>query len=66
MKILICDMIIIDAHLDLAMNAMEWNRDLKLPVSQIREREKGLKDKPDREKNVVSLPDLRDGKIGLV
>ena len=23
-------MFIIDAHLDLAMNAMEWNRDLKL------------------------------------
>ncbi len=59
-------MFIIDAHLDLAMNAMEWNRDLKLPVSQIREREKGLSDKPDREKNVVSLPALREGKIGLV
>jgi membrane dipeptidase len=59
-------MFIIDAHLDLAMNAMEWNRDLKLPVNEIREREKGLKDKPDRERNTVSLPALRDGKIGLV
>jgi membrane dipeptidase len=59
-------MFIIDAHLDLAMNAMEWNRDLKLPVAQLREREKGLTDKPDRERNVVSLPALRDGKIGLV
>jgi membrane dipeptidase len=59
-------MFIIDAHLDLAMNAMEWNRDLKLSVSQIREREKGLSDKPDREKNTVSLPALREGKIGLV
>ena len=59
-------MFIIDAHLDLAMNAMEWNRDLKLPVSGIREREKGLADKPDREKNTVSLPALREGKIGLV
>ena len=28
-------MFIIDAHLDLAMNAMEWNRDLKHPVIQI-------------------------------
>ncbi len=27
-------MFIIDAHLDLAMNAMEWNRDLKLPVAE--------------------------------
>ncbi len=34
-------MFIIDAHLDLAMNAMEWNRDLKLPVDNLREREKG-------------------------
>jgi len=55
-----------DAHLDLAMNAMEWNRDLKQPVAQLREREKGLTDKPDRERNVVSLPALREGKIGLV
>ena len=55
-----------DAHLDLAMNAMEWNRDLKQTVAQLRDREKGLIDKPDRERNVVSLPALREGKIGLV
>jgi membrane dipeptidase len=59
-------MFIIDAHLDLAMNAMEWNRDLKLPVSDLREREKGLTDKPDRARNMVSLPALREGKVGLV
>jgi membrane dipeptidase len=59
-------MLIIDAHLDLAMNAMEWNRDLKQPVVDLRRREKDLKDKPDRGRNMVSLPALRDGKIGLV
>jgi membrane dipeptidase len=59
-------MFIIDAHLDLAMNAMEWNRDLKQPVAHLREREKGLKDKPDRGRNMVSLPALREGKAGLV
>jgi membrane dipeptidase len=59
-------MFIMDAHLDLAMNAMEWNRDLKQPIAHLRDREKGLSDKPDREKNVVSLPALREGKIGLV
>jgi membrane dipeptidase len=59
-------MFIVDAHLDLAMNAMEWNRDLKQPVADLREREKGLNDKPDRARNTVSLPALRDGKIGLV
>jgi len=59
-------MFIIDAHLDLSMNAMEWNRDLTKPVHEIREREQGLTDKPDRGKAVVSLPALREGNIGLV
>jgi membrane dipeptidase len=59
-------MFTIDAHLDLSMNALEWNRDLRLPVSAINDREKGLNDKPDRAKSVVSLPELRKGKIGLV
>jgi membrane dipeptidase len=59
-------MFIIDAHLDLSMNAMEWNRDLRLPVHEIRKREEGLADKPDRAKGTVSLPELRKGNIGLV
>lgn len=59
-------MLIIDAHLDLSMNALEWNRDLRLPVQVIRDREKGLTDKPDRGKGMVSLPQLRKGNIGLV
>ena len=59
-------MFIIDAHLDLSMNAMEWNRDLRLPVDAIRAREGGLVDKPDRGKGTVSLPELRRGGIGLV
>ncbi|HEV9036614.1 MAG TPA: peptidase M19, partial [Puia sp.] len=59
-------MFTIDAHLDLAMNALEWNRDLTLPVAAIREREAGLTDKPDRGRGTVSLPALRGGDIGLV
>jgi membrane dipeptidase len=59
-------MFTIDAHLDLSMNALEWNRDLTLPVSQINAREKGLIDKPDRGNAVVSLPALRKGNTGLV
>lgn len=58
--------LIIDAHLDLSMNAMEWNRDLRRPVSEINEREKGLADKPDRGRATVSFPELRKGNIGLV
>jgi len=59
-------MFIIDAHLDLSMNALEWNRDLQRSVSEINEREKGMTDKPDRENATVSLPALRKGNIGLV
>lgn len=59
-------MFIVDAHLDLAMNAMEWNRDLRLPLDKINEREKNLEDKPDRGKATVSFPELRKGNIGLV
>src|ERR1700751_5774945 len=59
-------MLIIDAHLDLAMNAMEWNRDLRQPVDEIREREAAMHDKPDRGNGTVSFDELRKGNIGLV
>ena len=61
-------MFTIDAHLDLSMNAMEWNRDLRLPTPEINalERRRGLVDKPDRGNAVVSFPDLRRGHVGLV
>ena len=57
---------IFDAHLDLAMNALEWNRDLTRPLDEIRLREMHLKDKNDRGKGTVCLPELRKGKVGLV
>lgn len=59
-------MFIIDAHLDLSMNALEWNRDLTQQVFDINKREEGLSDKPDRALATVSLPELRKGNIGLV
>lgn len=58
-------MFILDAHLDLAMNAMEWNRDLTWSVDAIRESEKGMIDKPDRGNNTVSFEAMRQGNIGL-
>ena len=58
-------MFIFDAHLDLAMNALEWNRDLTKSVYQIRESEKGMLDKPDRGNNTVSLDAMRKGNIGI-
>jgi len=54
-------MLIFDAHLDLSMNALEWNRDLTRPIPEIREREKGLTDKKDRARGTVSLPEMRRG-----
>ena len=59
-------MFIFDCHLDLSMNALEYNRDLTRPVREINEREAGLTDKPDRTRAVVSLPELRKGNIGIV
>ena len=59
-------MFTIDAHLDLSMNALEWNRDLTRPLAEINAREQGMTDKPDRGNGTVSLPELRRGNVGLV
>ena len=59
-------MLCFDAHLDIAMNAMEWNRDQRWRVDQLRKSESGMTDKPDRGKNTVSFPALREGHVGLV
>jgi membrane dipeptidase len=58
-------MMIVDAHLDLAMNAIEWNRDLTRPIEEIRAREANLTDKPDRGKGTVSFSEMRRGGVGL-
>ncbi|MHC4539559.1 MAG: dipeptidase [Planctomycetota bacterium] len=58
--------LILDAHLDLSMNAMEWNRDLRWSVEDIRLSETGMDDKPDRAKNTVSFPALREGNVGII
>lgn len=59
---------IVDAHLDLATNAMVLNRDLTRPVHEIRQSENVLKlsDFQDRGNGTVALPELRKGKVGLV
>jgi membrane dipeptidase len=57
-------MLVFDAHLDLAWNAIDWNRDLRLPVAQIRQAEQGLSGK-GRGCNTVSFPELRRGKVAV-
>ncbi|MEP6917113.1 MAG: membrane dipeptidase [Acidobacteriota bacterium] len=54
-----------DVHLDLAMNALEWNRDLTKPIEEIRARERHLTDKPDRGRGTVSFAEMRRGGVGL-
>ena len=56
---------LIDGHLDLSMNALEWNRDLTRPLGEIRKREQGKSDKVDRSRSVCTLPEMRRGQIGL-
>jgi len=58
-------MLIFDAHLDLSMNALEWNRDLRWEVNEIRKSEAGMSDKPDRSKGTVSFESMRRGNIGI-
>jgi membrane dipeptidase len=56
---------IFDAHLDLAMNALEWNRDLRWQVPDIRDAELGQTDKPDRARGTVSFPAMRQGGVAI-
>ena len=57
--------LIFDGHLDLSMNALEWNRDFRWSVEEIRESEKGMIDKPDRGKGTVSFSAMREGNVGI-
>ena len=57
-------MILIDAHLDLAMNALNWNRDLELDVHEIRRCEAGMTQK-GRARGTTTLPEMRAAGVGL-
>jgi membrane dipeptidase len=58
-------MLIFDAHLDLSLNALEWNRDLTRPIDEIRAREQGLADRQGRANGTVCLPEMRRAGVGL-
>lgn len=55
---------IVDAHLDLAWNALQWNRDLRESVPVLRVRE-ATEAGPGRGRNTVALPELRAGGVRL-
>jgi membrane dipeptidase len=54
---------LIDAHLDLAWNALSWNRDLTQPLAASRKQEAAMVDHPARGHGTVTLPELRRGNI---
>src|SRR5438067_8750423 len=58
-------MFLIDGHLDLSRNGLEWNRDLTRPLAEVRRREADKTDKKDRGKGVCTFPEMRRGQIGL-
>jgi membrane dipeptidase len=57
-------MLISDAHLDLAWNALTYERDLQLPVHVIRQIEAPMTGK-SRAMNTVALPDMQRGRVFL-
>lgn len=57
-------MFIVDAHLDLSWNALQWDRDLLRPVHSIRTLEVDTKGK-GRALGTVALPEMRKGGIAL-
>lgn len=57
-------MLIIDAHLDLSMNALQLNRDLLLSAYTIRTMEQRTPGK-GRAQGTVAFPDMRRGRIAL-
>jgi len=57
-------MIIVDSHLDLSWNALNWNRDLTRSVAEIRASEAGMVGQ-GRGRNTVSFPEMRKGEMAL-
>jgi membrane dipeptidase len=56
---------IIDAHLDLAWNALYFNRDLLASVADLRLAEQGMTDELARARNTLTLPELRRAKVAI-
>ena len=57
-------MLIIDAHLDLSMNALQWNRNLLESAYTIRATEVTMPGK-GRAQGTVALPEMREGRVAV-
>jgi membrane dipeptidase len=59
-------MLIFDAHLDLALNGVDWNRDLRMDLADVRVQETvfGMTDL-GRRTGTVTFPELRKAEVGV-
>lgn len=57
-------MLLIDGHLDLAMNALLWNRDLRRTAHETRSLEAGMTEK-GRAAGTVAFPELTRGEVAI-
>lgn len=57
-------MLLIDGHLDIALNALVWNRDLRKDALAIRQDEAGMTEK-GRARGTLGLPDLRKAEVAI-
>ncbi len=57
--------LIFDAHLDLSLGAIDYNRDLRWELDAIREEEAGMTDLGGRGRGTVCFPEMRRGGVGM-
>ncbi len=57
-------MLMFDAHLDLAFNAVDWHRNLEQTIEEIRASESAMTEL-GRGTGTVSLPEMRKGELGI-
>lgn len=57
-------MLVVDAHLDLAWNALSWNRDLTSEIAEIRRAEAGMRE-DHRGASTVCFAEMYRGEVGI-
>lgn len=62
-------MLVFDSHLDLAWNAISWNRDLTATIPEMRQSEAGMsliyEGVERRGRNTLSFPAMRKGEVAV-
>jgi membrane dipeptidase len=54
---------IFDGHLDLAWNALSWDRDVTLDLDRLNQSEEGMTDHPARGRATTTLPEMQRGGV---